>query len=228
MANMEFPMSKKSVIFGTGTMASLAWYCLTQDSHHSVNAFTVNKAYLKKILHEGLPVLAFEELEKFFPVGSTNVLIAAGYSHMNSAREKLFLQVREKGYEIISYVSSRASIWPDLQINQNTIIFEHSMVQPFSSIGENTIIRCNVCISHHCKIGNHVFIANGVTLGGNVTVGDRSFIGLTAAIRDGIKIAEGTFIGAGSVVLADTEPDGVYVGNPARKLDKKASDLIDI
>jgi len=59
--------------------------------------------------------------------------------------------------------------------------------------------------------------------GGNVTIGDHCFIGLGAVLRDGITIADRCFLGAGAVVIADTEPDGVYVGNPARRLPNRTS-----
>ena len=67
-------------------------------------------------------------------------------------------------------------------------------------------------------MANHAFVAAGVILSGNVKVGEQAFIGAGAMVRDGLTIAERSFIGIGAVVVADTEPDGVYVGNPARKM----------
>jgi acetyltransferase-like isoleucine patch superfamily enzyme len=102
------------------------------------------------------------------------------------------------------------------------MVYEGSIIQPFASIGNNVIIRSAAHISHHCHVADHVFVAAGVTLGGNAHVGEQSFIGVGAVLRDGLRIAERSFIGAGAVVVADTEPDGVYVGNPARKVRKTA------
>ena len=62
-------------------------------------------------------------------------------------------------------------------------------------------------------------------MGGNVHVGCQSFVGIGAVVRDGVWLAERTFVGAGAVVLGNTEADGVYVGNPARKLDKSAAEV---
>ncbi|MCC5797756.1 MAG: hypothetical protein JJU48_10595 [Methylophaga sp.] len=80
-------------------------------------------------------------------------------------------------------------------------------------------------IGNQCKVGDHCCIDSGVITGGNVTIGEQCFIGLGAIIRDNIKIADRCFIGAGAVVIKDTEPDSVYVGNPARRLDKTSLEV---
>jgi acetyltransferase-like isoleucine patch superfamily enzyme len=42
------------------------------------------------------------------------------------------------------------------------------------------------------------------------------WISANATVLSGLRIAVGTVVGAGSVVTHDTEPYGIYVGNPAR------------
>jgi acetyltransferase-like isoleucine patch superfamily enzyme len=86
-------------------------------------------------------------------------------------------------------------------------------------------LRAGVIIGHHGIVGRHSFVASGVVMGGYVKIGERSFVGLGAVLRDGITIGERCFIGAGAVVLTDTEPDSVYVGNPARQLQKRSLDV---
>ena len=48
---------------------------------------------------------------------------------------------------------------------------------------------------------------------------------MNATIRDGIHIAEGSFIAMAAAVTKDTEPWGVYKGNPAQKGHKLSTDL---
>lgn len=50
-----------------------------------------------------------------------------------------------------------------------------------------------------------------------VVVGDGCWVGAGAVILPGVTLAPGCVIGAGAVVTADTEPDGVYRGVPARR-----------
>ncbi len=214
--------SENLIIFGASTFSSLAWYCISHDSRYKCIGFTADQAYCIPSEHEGLPLIPFETLHLKFPPESVSLILPIGYKSMNNLRRVRYLDAISKGYKIANYVSSRASIWPDLEIKDNCIIYEHSIIQPFATIGENTIIRSGAHISHHCKIGSHVFIAAGATLGGNVTINDQAFIGLGAVIRDGITIAEKCFIGAGAVVIKDTEPNSVYIGNPAKKIEKTA------
>lgn len=218
-------MSRDVVIFGTGGLASLAWYSLTHDSEFRPVAFTVDAGYLRHPTHEGLPVVGFDQLALRYPPETTAALVSIGYLQINGLRRARYEQAKAQGYRMIRYVSSRAYTWPELRPGDNCLIYEGAIIQPFASIGDDVIIRSGVHISHHCKVADHAFIAAGATLGGNVQVGEQAFIGLGAVIRDGIHIAERSFIGAGAVVIADTAADGVYVGNPARRLKRSALEV---
>lgn len=61
---------------------------------------------------------------------------------------------------------------------------------------------------------------NGAILGssGKVKIGDNVFIGMNAIITSGVTIGDNVIIGTGSIVTKDCPMDGVYVGNPARKI----------
>jgi len=214
------------VIFGTGGFASLVWYCLTHDSPFRVRAFTVDADFLREPEFMGLPVVAFEELERFYPPPAAKLIIPLGYHSINAIRRARYESAKCRGYGFANYVSSRASVWPDLRIGENSLIFEHAVVQPFVSIGSNSIICCCACIAHHCKLEAHVFVAGGAALSGNICVGEQAFIGTGAVLRDGLSVAARSFIGAGAVVAADTASDAVYVGNPARSIGQAAKDAL--
>jgi sugar O-acyltransferase (sialic acid O-acetyltransferase NeuD family) len=205
------------VIFGIKGLADLAWYCLSHDSSYRVVGFTVDDAYRRATSHQGLPLVSFQTLDEQYPPARVRLLIPLGYSEINGVRRARYEAAKLRGYSFVSYISSRASTWPDLQVGENCLIYEHAIIQPFTRIGNNVIIRSGAHISHHCQVANHAFVAAGVTLGGNVNVGEQAFVGLGAVLRDGLTIAERSFVGAGAVVIADTTADGVYVGNPARK-----------
>lgn len=51
-----------------------------------------------------------------------------------------------------------------------------------------------------------------------ITVGDGVWIGGRAVILGGVHIASGCVIAAASLVTKDTEPNGLYVGAPARRV----------
>ena len=214
--------SNEVLLFGADTFASLAWYCLANDSPYKVVGFTVDRAFLGADSHHGLPVLPFDEVAARFPPERVRLLIPLGYHAINGLRRDRFEQARALGYRFVTYVSSRASTWPDLRVGANCLIYEQAIIQPFARLGDNVIIRSGAHISHHCEVADHAFIAAGATLGGNVRIGAQAFVGLGAVLRDGLQIAERSFIGAGAVVVGDTEAGCVYVGNPARKIERSA------
>lgn len=205
------------VIFGNQRSASLAWYCLKHDSPFRVVAFTVDSRYISSPRFEDLPLVPFETLEDHYPSEAFRLLIPMGYQQINGVRRERYEGAKQRGYSFVSYVSSRASVWPDLHVGENVLIYEHAIIQPFATLGDNCIIRSGAHISHHCEVGDHVFVAAEVAMAGEVRVAEQAFLGVGAVLKDRIRIAPRSFIGAGAVVLQDTEADGVYVGNPARK-----------
>lgn len=63
---------------------------------------------------------------------------------------------------------------------------------------------------------------------GKVTIGRHSIIGSGTTILPGVTLEEGTSIGANSLVNKSTEPWGIYVGSPIRKLKDRKKDLLEL
>lgn len=55
-----------------------------------------------------------------------------------------------------------------------------------------------------------------------------SIVGAGSIIMPGVILAEGTSIGAKSLVLKSTEPWGIYVGNPVKRLKDRTKDLLEL
>jgi acetyltransferase-like isoleucine patch superfamily enzyme len=52
-----------------------------------------------------------------------------------------------------------------------------------------------------------------------VNIGESCYIGAGSIIKDHVSISPGVLVGSGSNVVSDLTDQGVYVGNPARKLE---------
>ena len=59
-----------------------------------------------------------------------------------------------------------------------------------------------------------------------VVIKKYSIVGAGSIIMPGVTLAKGTSIGAMSLVLKDTKPWSIYVGNPAKKIKKRNKDLL--
>ena len=61
---------------------------------------------------------------------------------------------------------------------------------------------------------------------GKVTIGRHSIIGSGTTVLPDVTLEEGTSIGANSLVNKSTEPWGIYVGSPIRRLKDRKKDLL--
>jgi len=188
-----------------------------------VVAHAADNKYIKNALGIDKKLVDFAKLGREYNSDEYSLIVPVGWVGANSVRQTKCAEGKAMGYSLLSYVSSRASIWPNTPIGENVLIFEGAIVQPFVQLADNIIIRSGANIGHHSVVQSNVFIASGVVTGGNVTIEENASIGLGAIIRDNVRIGARCFIGAGAVITADTEPDGVYVGVPARRVPGKTS-----
>jgi sugar O-acyltransferase (sialic acid O-acetyltransferase NeuD family) len=206
----------KVIIFGVLDTAELAHFYLTHDSDHEVVAFALNREYLKETEFKGLPVVAFEDVETIYPPQEFKFFAPMTGRKMNRNREKIYLEAKAKGYECISYISSKATLFNN-QIGENCFILEDNTIQPFTTIGNNVVLWSGNHIGHHGQIKDHVFFTSHVVLSGHCVVDSYSFFGVNCTIRDYLHIAEGTLVSMAAAVIKSTEAWGVYMGNPAEK-----------
>jgi sugar O-acyltransferase (sialic acid O-acetyltransferase NeuD family) len=197
---------KEIVIFGTGEIAELADYYFSHDSKFKVAGFTVDEAYLKDTEFRGRPVVPFERVAESFPQQKYGLFVAVSYSKVNDLRAAKVAVARALGYQLVSYASSRATVFPELQIKENCFILEDNTIQPFAQIGANVTLWSGNHIGHHSVIEDDVFIASHVVVSGGVRIGQGSFIGVNVTLRDHVTIGKKCVIGAGALVLED-QPD---------------------
>ena len=210
-------MTKPLVIFGLGEIAELAYSYFTNDSDYDVVAFTVDSSYLNDNTFQNLPVVPFEDICNHYPPQSYYLFVAIGYSKLNSIRKEKFLYAKSKGYNLPSYISSKATVLNDNNFGENCFILEDNTVQPFVRIGDNVILWSGNHIGHHSSIHDHTFLASHVVVSGGVEIGEQCFIGVNATLRDYINIGDRCVIGAGALLLANAEADGVYIGQATER-----------
>jgi sugar O-acyltransferase (sialic acid O-acetyltransferase NeuD family) len=208
----------KVVIYGTGDVALLSHYFLTNDSPYEVVAFCLERERMTAATFLGLPLVAFEEVDGTYPPTEYRMMVGVGFQRVNHLRSEIYQQAKAKGYAFSSYVSSSSTTWPDLVIGDNCIIMEGNLIQPYVTIGDNVILGPGNSIGHHVRIMDHVFLASCVALSGRVTLEAHCFLGANSAVRDGVTVGEASVIGANAVVLRNTKPRDVYVSPRAERL----------
>ena len=214
------------IIFGNGQEAEMNYIYLTHSSPYEVAAFTVDRAYLKEDRLLGPPVVPFEDIESVYPPDEFKMSLLISYRKVNRFRAEKYVQAKEKGYELISYVSPKAVTWPGLIVGDNSFIAENSVICPFAEIGNNVFIGAGSLIGHHSVIKDHCFVAPHAVILGAATIEPYCLIGANSTIRDGgVVVARECIIGAGVSITADTRAQGVYINRGAELLPKPSSEL---
>lgn len=135
----------------------------------------------------------------------------------------------------------------DCQVGENVEIGDYVKLMPGTVIGNNCKLDDYVNTSGYCEIGNNVRIKRCTMIGQAtriednvrvmshitttrvrklnvdnleewITIKEGAIIGSHSCLLAGITIGEKAIIGMGAVVVKDCEPGGVYIGNPARRI----------
>jgi len=171
-----------------------------------VVAFAVEQAFYKQKRLQNLPIIKLEEIEKFYPVGRVKIFCAVGYGALNTRRERLIKIVKEKNYQLASYISKQANISKSAFLGEHLFIFENNVIQPFSEIQENVILWSGNHIGHHTTIHKNVFITSHVVVSGATEIKRNCFLGVNSAISNNLIIEKFNWVGPGVILQKSTEP----------------------
>lgn len=213
----------KIFIVGTGEFAQIAYEYFTYDSEFEVIAFCVNKEYIEQPLLCGLPVLPYEDVESLFPADSYLAFTGIPASKLNRLRTSFYNELKAKGYSFATYVSSKAFVWRNATVGENSFIFENNTIQPFVTIGNNCILWSGNHVGHRTVIHDNCFVTSHAVISGYCELGAGCFIGVNATLNDNVKIGSNCLVGSGSLIIKDTLPELIYVGNPAKPVAGKTS-----
>lgn len=203
------------IIYGNGDFAKQMYCYFESDCSIQVVAFCADKKYIHEKEIYGIKVYDFETIEKEFEVERFKMFVAIGYGNMR-AREHMFYKAKIKGYDLISYVSSKAIMSPNISLGENNAILHGVIIEPNVEIGNNNIIWSSTTICHDVKIGHHNFIAAGTVIGGFSKIENLCFIGFNSTIIQNINILNESLIGAKSLQLSNTVTCSKWVGTPSK------------
>ena len=202
--------NRKLVIVGDSAFAEIAREYFDADSDYRVAGFAVEAAYLKRTELHGLPVVAFEDLERCFPAADHEIFVAVVYTQLNRLRTRLAQAAKARGYRLASFVSPRAFMWRNVTIGEHCFVFEDNTVQPFVSIGDNVVLWSGNHVGHHSVIEANCFVASHVVISGFCTIGASSFLGVNATIANNVRVGRDNWVGPNVAVMKDTADGALF------------------
>lgn len=135
-------------------------------------------------------------------------------------------------------VSNGAQVSPTAEIGYAIINGkkENLSIGNFSTIG-----RVEIALHDKVTIGNYVCINDGVIIlsashdvldpiwqhkKAPIVIGDYAWIATNAIILPGVHIGKGAVVGAGAVVSKNVSNYGIVIGNPAKEIVKKRTEVL--
>jgi len=209
---------QKVVIYGDSDFADQVYSQLVSDDRYKVVAFTVDESKYEEASFNGLSIIKFQHLKDSYGTEDVLVFPAIGYSSSNTIREIVSKEIESAGYQLMTYISKHTVIGNNAEIGKGCYICEFVSIGSNSKIGDGVIILSNTSIAHDVIIADYTFISHSGVIGGNAIIQNNTFIGLNSTIKNGIEIAEYNIIGSAANVVKSTNANGLYVGNPARRV----------
>jgi len=124
--------------------------------------------------------------------------------------------------EWLTVIHPKAQLCGNITLGIGNIVRQGVIMMPYSKLEDFVQLNVNALIGHHVEVGAYTCIGPGAQIMGRVQIGKECYIGVGSIILQKLKIADRVTIGAGAVVIKNIdEPNTTWVGNPARKLQKR-------
>ena len=204
------------VIFGAGPIVDVAVAYLSRHSQDRIVGFTVDDRYKDRNEKLGLPLVAWEELERHFPPESVELLGPISYRRVNAFRKERYLQGKQRGYAFSRFIHPHCDVYTE-EIGENCFILERNVIQPFAKIGSNVVIWSGNHIGHHVTIGDHCFITSQVGIAGASRIGEGCFLAGQCGVIDDVHVGDDCFIGPGAMILRSLPAGSVVPGKESEK-----------
>ena len=210
---------KKICIIGGGGFGRETLTCLidgiskTELKIEEIVVFMVNDKFYEKSEIMGVPVIKDSE----FNAENYKVVVAIG----DPKKRKKVIEKLPPETEFITIIHPNVVISDWVEIGEGSIITSGTILTCNIKIGKHTHLNLHTTIGHDCIIGDYFTTSPGTNISGNCEFGDCVYFGTNSSIRQGIKICDNVTIGMGGIVVKNINEEGVYIGNPVKKLEKK-------
>ncbi|NVO08371.1 MAG: acetyltransferase [Bacteroidales bacterium] len=206
-------------VFGAGGLGKEAMCyimdCLSGSKYkiEEIAVFIVDDKYFTEKTNFGIPVVPLSQ----FSFANYEILVAIG----ESSERKKIINSLPMDTKFLSLIHPKSIVSKYAELAEGVIIAPGAVISCDTKIGKHAVINYNATIGHDCVIGDFFTASPGANISGRCVIDECVYFGANATIRERIKIFKNVTIGMGAVVVKDIIEEGTYIGNPAKKLEKK-------
>lgn len=209
---------KKICIVGTGGFGRETFCCL-KDSLVSQGKSIQDNVYFMVADNDyseedvmGIKVIP----QSVFNPLEYEVLVGIGDS---ATRKKVVEKLpAETKFTRVIHPTAVVSDWVD--IGDGAIVTAGVIITCNIKIGNHAQLNLHATVGHDCRIGDYFTAGPGTNISGICTFGNNVYFGTNSSVKQGIEICDDVVVGMGSVVTKNITERGIYIGNPAKKLEK--------
>ncbi len=143
----------------------------------------------------GYPVIACDDQLRELFYNCKNAVITVGHIRSNNLRVKLYVKIKEIGYNLPVITSPHAYVSRHSQIGEGTVVMHHALINANANVGRNCIVNSKALIEHDVQVKDHCHISTASVLNGGVVVGENTFVGSNSTSKQEAHLAG--FIKAG-------------------------------
>jgi sugar O-acyltransferase (sialic acid O-acetyltransferase NeuD family) len=169
----------------------------------------------------GFKVIGTDDDIPFLASKYENFLITIGQIKSPSIRIKLYDSVKKSKGKLPIIVSPKAYVSESAYIDEGTIIMHNAIINAKAQIGKNCIINTGALIEHEASVGDFCHVSTNATVNGQVIIGKNAFIGSNSVIANNLSVPDEIIIAAGACILKSPAKTGIYIGNPAKRVERK-------
>ena len=137
-------------------------------------------------------------------------------------QEKKILYIKSKLINVNNdpLIDPSVTLKSNIKIGRNVIILENASIGPDVRLGNNVFVGSQTIINHDCHIKKFTTIGHGANLAGNVRIDEYCIVGISTTFKQNTVIEKNVKIGSGSNIIKRCRKNSIYIGNPAKKLNK--------
>jgi len=191
----------KVIIIGAGSTAATVAEILKQNRVFETVGYIDERPGEKVI--DTLKVIGDDSIiEELYSKGIHNAIVAISD---NKIRERIYLRLKNIGFNFINAIHSTAIISPSVTIGEGVIIEAGVNLLGNTSIGNNVIIAAGSIIGRNSIINHNVFIGPGVVAAGENVIKKNAFISCGVSITNHIIIGKNIKVKVGASVDSNIE-----------------------